>query len=94
MDQVAVSLTQQFRKALDGVEGLVTEVNGKTLTLNIGVKAGLKAGDRLQVSRDRKLIGIVVIGSVQDSSSTGIFQGLGDVNSGDVVSTTPGLPSR
>ena len=87
VDQVAVSLTAQFQqqKARPGSDGLVTEVNGKTLTLNIGSKAGVKIGDRLTVSRDRKLVGQVVIVSVQESTSTGSFQGLGDANTGDTV---------
>jgi hypothetical protein len=38
------------------IEGLVTDVNATILTLNVGSKAGVKPGDRLEVRRAGKPI--------------------------------------
>ena len=95
VDQVASSLSQQFqqKKALVSVGGLVTEVNEKTLTLNIGASGGMKIGERLEVRRAGKPIGAILIERVQESTSTGVYDGADPARVGDTV-TTPGSLSR
>jgi len=86
VDQVASSLGQQMLQNVRvKIDGLVTAVNASVLTLNVGLKAGIKAGDRLEVKRAGKPIGRVVISSVKDSSSVGAFEGTGPVRIGDSV---------
>jgi curli biogenesis system outer membrane secretion channel CsgG len=73
------------------IEGLVADASGDTLILNVGSKAGVKVGDRLQVTRSVRPIrdpatgkvirniedklGEVVITEVDESSSTGRYSG-------------------
>jgi curli biogenesis system outer membrane secretion channel CsgG len=73
------------------LEGLVADASGDTLILNIGSKAGVKVGDRLQVTRPIRQVrdpatgkvirniedklGEVVITDVDESSSTGRYSG-------------------
>jgi hypothetical protein len=65
----------------------VTDVNAATITLNLGAKAGVKLGDRLEVRRGGRPIGRVVINSAQESASTGLFEGSEAVRVGDTVSS-------
>jgi curli biogenesis system outer membrane secretion channel CsgG len=83
------------------VNGLVADASGDTLILNIGAKAGLKVGDRLQVSRPIRPIrdpstgkvirmiedklGEVVITEVDQSSAVGKYSGTGAAKVGDAV---------
>lgn len=83
------------------LEGLVADASGDTLVLNIGSKAGIKVGDRLQVSRPIRAIkdpatgkvirqiedklGEVVITDVDALSSVGKYSGTGQVKVGDAV---------
>jgi curli biogenesis system outer membrane secretion channel CsgG len=83
------------------ISGLVADVNGGTLVLNVGSRAGVKVGDTLQVNhagreiRDpatgkvlRRLdsaIGTVTITEVDEASSVGRFNGNGQVQVGDTV---------
>jgi len=86
VDQVAVSLKQQIQQnARIKIEGLVTDVNAKILTLNVGAKAGVKLGDRLEVRRGSQALGRVSITSAQDSFSVGVFDGPDSARIGDVV---------
>ena len=60
-------------------------MNAAILTLDAGAKSGVKVSDRLEVRRDGKPIGRVVISSVKDSFSVGTFQGDGQAKIGDTV---------
>ncbi len=73
------------------VSGLVADVTGNTLILNVGSKAGVKVGDHLDVFRQGRQIkdpvtgkvlktvvtkvGDVTISEVDDTSSTGTYSG-------------------
>jgi len=86
VDQVASSLGQQIQQNTRAkIEGLVTDVNAKIVTLNVGTPAGVKPGDRLEVRRAGKSIGRVIVSSVQDSFSVGMFEGADSVKIGDSV---------
>ena len=86
VDQVAVSLKQQIQQnARMKMEGLVTDVNAKILTLNVGAKAGVKPGDRLEVRRGSQALGHIAITSAQDSFSVGVFDGPDPARIGDTV---------
>jgi curli biogenesis system outer membrane secretion channel CsgG len=83
------------------ISGLVADVNGTTLILNIGSRAGLKVGDTLQVShagreirdpatgkvlrRMDSALGTVTISEVDEGSAVGQFNGAGQVQVGDSV---------
>ena len=83
------------------ISGLVADVNGATLILNVGSRAGVKLGDTLQVSHAGRVItdpatgkvlrrmdtavGTVTITEVEESSSVGKFSGTGTVQVGDSV---------
>jgi curli biogenesis system outer membrane secretion channel CsgG len=83
------------------VSGLVADVSGGTLIVNVGKKAGLKVGDKLDVSRQVRVvkdpstgkvikaitdkIGVATITDVDDDSATASFSGSGAAKVGDVV---------
>lgn len=83
------------------IDGLVADVSGSSLVMNVGSRAGVKVGDRLQIKRTGRaitdpatgkvlrraetLLGEVVIKEVDDVSSTGDFKGTGPVKVGDAV---------
>jgi len=83
------------------IDGLVADVSGNSLVLNVGSRAGVKVGDRLQIKRTGRaitdpatgkvlrraetLLGEVVIKEVDDVSSTGDFLGNGQVKVGDAA---------
>ncbi|HEY3835031.1 MAG TPA: CsgG/HfaB family protein [Bryobacteraceae bacterium] len=83
------------------VSGLVADVDGTTLTLNVGSRSGLKIGDMLQVSHPGREIrdpatgkvlrrvdsslGHVSITQVDEGSSVGTYTGAGKVQVGDTV---------
>jgi len=108
VNQSVVQLSQQLvgsaarlptRKLV--VEGLVADAAGNTLILNVGTKAGVKVGDRLQVSRKIRdvrdpatgkilrsiedKIGEVVITEADERSAVGTFTGASPAKVGDVV---------
>ena len=86
VDQVASSLDQQIQQNVRiRIDGLVTDVNATILTLNVGLKSGVKVGDRLEVRRAGKAIGRVVISTVKDSFSVGAFEGAGSAKIGDTI---------
>ncbi len=82
-------------------DGLVAEVEGNSVTLNIGKKSGLKVGNKLAVVREVRAItdpqtgvslppvaehiGEVTITEVSDQYSTAIFAGSRQVQAGDRV---------
>ena len=84
-------------------EGRVADVSGDTLIINIGSKAGVKKGDKLNVTRVgrdihdpdtgkviRRIedpVGSIVITEVDDSSAVGKFSGPGQPKTGDRVAT-------
>ena len=83
------------------ISGLVADVSGKTLVLNVGSKAGVRVGDRLTVRRAtrdvkdpttgavlRKLedtVGEVTVTEVDEMSSLGRFTGPALAMVGDIV---------
>ncbi|MCC7343234.1 MAG: curli production assembly protein CsgG [Bryobacterales bacterium] len=85
------------------VSGLVADVSGATLILNVGTSTGLKVGDKLVVERKVREVrdpasgkviraitsdvGSVTITEADASSSVGTFTGTGTAKVGDVVKT-------
>ena len=83
------------------IDGLVADVSGTSLVMNVGSRAGVKVGDRLQIKRTGRaitdpatgkvlrraetMLGEVVIKEVDEVSSTGDFVGPGPVKVGDAV---------
>jgi curli biogenesis system outer membrane secretion channel CsgG len=83
------------------INGLVADVSGNTVILNVGSRIGLKVGDRLQVRRKIRevrdpatgrviraiedKIGEVVITEVDEVSAVGTFTGAGAPKVGDAV---------
>jgi curli biogenesis system outer membrane secretion channel CsgG len=83
------------------IDGLVADATGGVLVLNVGSRAGIKVGDRLQVRRKireikdpgtgkvlRSLedkVGEVVITEVDESSAVGTFSGASPAKTGDTV---------
>jgi curli biogenesis system outer membrane secretion channel CsgG len=83
------------------IDGLVADASGGVLVLNVGSRAGVKVGDRLQVRRKirdvkdpatgkvlrsiENTIGEVTITEVDEQSSVGTFSGSGQPRTGDVV---------
>jgi curli biogenesis system outer membrane secretion channel CsgG len=83
------------------ISGIVADVSGDTLIMNVGSKAGLKIGDRLLVRRSTREIkdpatgkvirrvedsvGEVAISEVDDASSVGKFSGSMPAKVGDTV---------
>lgn len=83
------------------IDGLVADVSGNDLILNVGKNNGIRAGDRLKVSRTGKEIkdpatgkvlrrmdtplGEVTITQVDDTSSEGAYAGAPGVRVGDHV---------
>jgi curli biogenesis system outer membrane secretion channel CsgG len=83
------------------IEGLVADVSGNSLVLNIGSKSMLRVGDRLSVERSGREIrdpasgkvirrmttrlGDITITEVDQESSVGTFSGTGPVKVGDIV---------
>jgi Flagellar assembly protein T, C-terminal domain len=85
------------------VSGLVADVSGNTLVLNIGARAGVKVGDQLAINRSTRVIndpatgkvirriedkvGLVTITEVDEASAVGKFAGSMAPKVGDVVKT-------
>jgi curli biogenesis system outer membrane secretion channel CsgG len=83
------------------VNGLVADVSGSTLIVNVGSKAGVKVGDKLQVSRQVRVVkdpatgkviksvedkvGEATVTEVDADSATATFSGSGPAKVGDVV---------
>ena len=83
------------------VDGVVADVSGNSIIVNIGSRKGLKVGDSLSVSRVARVvkdpvtgkplrtvadqIGQLQITSVDEDSATGTFTGAGQAKVGDVV---------
>jgi len=85
------------------VNGLVADVSGNTLILNVGKKVGVHVGDILDVSRPVRVVkdpatgkviksitdkvGSATITEVDDDSSTATYAGAGPAKVGDAVKT-------
>ena len=83
------------------VNGLVADVSGNQLILNVGKTAGVKVGDKLTVSRQVRVvkdpatgkvikavvdkIGEATVTEVDNDSATATFSGSGTVKVGDIV---------
>jgi curli biogenesis system outer membrane secretion channel CsgG len=83
------------------INGLVADVSGNTLIVNVGKKAGVKVGDKLIVSRQVRVVkdpttgkviksvedkvGDATVTDVDDDSATLAFTGSGPAKVGDVV---------
>jgi curli biogenesis system outer membrane secretion channel CsgG len=83
------------------VSGLVADVSGDTLIVNVGKKAGVKVGDKLIVSRQVRVvkdpatgkviksvedkIGEATVTEVDSDSATATFSGAGSAKVGDAV---------
>jgi curli biogenesis system outer membrane secretion channel CsgG len=87
------------------VNGLVADVSGNTLILNVGKKLGVHVGDTLEISRQVRVVkdpttgkvikavtdkmGMATVTDVDDDSSTATFSGAGAPKVGDVVKSSP-----
>jgi curli biogenesis system outer membrane secretion channel CsgG len=83
------------------VNGLVADVSGNTLIVNVGKKAGVKVGDKLAVTRQVRVVkdpatgkviksvedkvGEMTVTEADSDSATGTFSGSGPAKVGDVV---------
>jgi curli biogenesis system outer membrane secretion channel CsgG len=83
------------------VAGLVADVSGNTLILNVGRKSGVKVGDKLEISREARSVkdpstgkvlrvitdkvGDATVTDVDDNSATATFAGSGAPKVGDIV---------
>ncbi|MEK7407317.1 MAG: CsgG/HfaB family protein [Acidobacteriota bacterium] len=87
------------------IDGLVADVSGNSLILNVGSRAGVKVGDRLRVSRKIREVrdpatgkiiraiedklGDLVITEVDETSAVGAYTGSAPVKVGDAVKSAP-----
>lgn len=108
VDGAVVQLCQQFDQNASRlptkavvIDGLVADASGGVLVLNIGSRAGLKVGDRLQVRRKIRevrdpasgkvlrsiedKVGEVVITEVDERSAVGNYTGASPAKVGDAI---------
>ena len=102
--QVAMKLDESATRlpvVVVAVDGMVADVSGNSLILNVGKRTGLKVGDVLKVARTGREIkdpatgkvlrrvetdlGTVTITSADDESSEGSYSGTPGVKVGDHV---------
>jgi curli biogenesis system outer membrane secretion channel CsgG len=90
------------------IDGLVAEVAGDSVTLNLGKKSGLRVGDKLAILREvrRDLqtegalprvveqVGEATVTEVADLYSTAVFSGSGQVHVGDRAKSVSQTPPR
>ncbi len=83
------------------IDGLVADVSGNTLVLNVGTRNGVKVGDRLEVKRQLREVrdpasgkvirrvedklGVVVITEADEQSAVGNYSGATPPKVGDAV---------
>ena len=83
------------------VSGLIADVSGNTLVLNVGSKSGVRVGDQLSISRKVRdvkdpstgaviktivdQIGTATVTEVEENSATATFSGPGTPKVGDLV---------
>jgi curli biogenesis system outer membrane secretion channel CsgG len=89
------------------IDGLVAEVAGNSVTLNVGKKTGVSVGDKLAILREIRAVsdtptdlgtvvehvGEVTVTEVADVYATAIFSGSGQVRVGDRVKSVANSPS-
>jgi len=89
------------------IDGLVAEVAGNSVTLNVGKKTGLRVGDKLAILREIRggddpptaqgtvveHVGEATVTEVADVYATAIFSGSGQVRVGDRVRSVANSPS-
>jgi curli biogenesis system outer membrane secretion channel CsgG len=103
VDQLAAQLTsfaEQIPQSPLKIEGLVADVAGNVLTLNIGKKAGVRVGERLTILRDPpapesanppgmislpQRVGLAAVTEVGEEFSTAIVSGGVEARVGDHV---------
>lgn len=104
VDSVGQQLEQQagsLPTRIVVIDGLVADVSGNTLVLNVGSKTGVKVGDTLEVSRPVRTVkdpatgkvlktvtsklGTATVTEVDEVSSTATFSGTGPAKVGDAV---------
>ncbi len=108
--KAVVSTTRQLDSSAGRVpirtirlQGLVADFSGGVIIINIGAKAGVKAGDKFEIARPGREItdpatgrvikritdhlGEIVITQVDELSATGKFTGSGDPRAGDMART-------
>lgn len=99
-DQLDASSTNLPTHKIE-ISGLVADVSGNTLILNVGAHAGVHVGDKLEISRPTRTIkdpatgkvlktisskiGEATVTEVDDQSATATFSGTGPVKVGDTV---------
>ena len=87
------------------INGVVADVSGNTLIINVGKKMGVHVGDTLEVSRQVRVVkdpttgkviravtdkmGTATVTEVDDDSATATFSGAGAPKVGDVVKNSP-----
>jgi curli biogenesis system outer membrane secretion channel CsgG len=87
------------------INGVVADVSGNTLIINVGKKVGVHVGDTLEVSRQVRVVkdpttgkviravtdkmGVATVTEVDDDSATATFSGAGAPKVGDVVKNSP-----
>jgi curli biogenesis system outer membrane secretion channel CsgG len=103
-DKLAAELganASRLPTATVSINGLVADVSGNSLVLNVGSRSGVKVGDKLTVSRVGREIrdpatgkvirrvedrlGEITISEVDEASSVGNYSGTGAVKVGDAV---------
>lgn len=83
------------------IDGLVADVSGSTIIVNVGKRAGVKAGDKLEIARTGREVrdpvsgrvikrvtdklGEITVTEADDLSATGTFAGSGTPKVGDAV---------
>ena len=106
VDQVGQQLDQKaaaLPARVVNIEGLVADASGNTLIVNVGKRAGVSVGDRLEVRRKIRevkdpstgkvikrvedKVGEMVVTEVDDGSATGTYTGSGPAKVGDSVRT-------
>ena len=102
--QMSQGLTESAAKiptVVIAIDGLVADVNGATLVLNVGSRSGVHVGDKLQVTRvgreikdpatgkvlrrTESAMGTISITEVDDASAVGTYEGTAGVKVGDRV---------
>jgi curli biogenesis system outer membrane secretion channel CsgG len=104
VDDVGAKLDDEAEKIparTFSVNGVVADATGNTLILNVGKKAGVKVGDKLNVTRQVRVVkdpttgkviksvedkvGDATVTEVDEDSATATFSGSGPAKVGDVV---------
>jgi hypothetical protein len=87
------------------IDGLIADVSGSTLIMNVGTRAGVKVGQTLQVVQGGREIrdpatgkvlrrvgtpiGTVIVAEADEASSSGNYSGAVKPKTGDQVRTNP-----